>query len=560
MTTDDSSTGTQATQSSSEPLGSSAAPGSNTSAHGAPRPVPPARRLSAAIATVSAAALAIGGITLLPPKDFTPVADLSTRAQGINAIAVCPGPLTASTSTVDTGDQELAATGPAASGTLRTLAVEPEATMLFGRTQAAQTLRTDTGELKTPSIRTETTDGVDAGGKSAAGTASFAVLTSAMEAGGLQTRAVSADGLRPITDSVQAAQTDAGDYRSLALTRCDTPRVAGSFTGVSTRRGSSSALVLTNRTDRPATAQLTLHTETGRAETGTRTDVVVAPQSTETVLLESLAPDKDSVGVSVTVQGAPVTMSLQTAERSGLTPGGAEILTAQSAPAAEHLIPGAVVSAGQPLRVSLLNPSGQATVARVRILDSSGREVANQRVSIPASGTIDAVSEAVAPGRYAVAVEADAPVIAAVRSTLAGAAPAAAGAAPPVDFALAASPDSITNSSVLALPLGGDGGTLDLVSDADTIVTVVGTLADGTLTEPVTVTVPKETAVSIPAVQLTKDPAALTGLVMVPEDSGAVRGTWSQTRPAGATGAVASSVPLADNNLDAAGIRVNVHY
>ncbi len=559
MTPDPSADPSSTESSSTEP---SSAASRSTGSHADPaRPTGgrAARRFTPAVITIAAAALATGGITLLPPKDFTAVADLSTRAQGGHALAVCPGPLTASTSTVNTGDEELAASGPSTAATLRTLAVEPEATMLFGRAQAAQTMRTETGELKTPNVRTESVDGVDAGGKSAAGTAAFAVLSSPVAAGGLQTRSVSADSLRPIADTVQVARTDSGDYRSLALTRCGTPRVSGSFTGVSTRPGSSSALMLTNTTDRPATAQLTLHTPTGRADTGTRTDVVVAPGSTETVLLESLVPDSDSVGVTVTVQGAPLTMSLQTAERTGLTPGGAEILTPQAEPAAEHRIPGAVVSEGHGLRTSLLNPSGHTAQARVRVVDARGTVASDENVSIPASGTVEAVPQGLAPGRYAVMIDADTPVVAAVRSSTAGT-PGADGAAAPVDFTLVPSAEVITNSSVLALPAGGDGGVLDLTSDTDTAVTVMGTLSDGTLSEPVTVEVPKDSAVNIPASRITSKPGALTGLVVVPEDSGSLSGVWSQALPAGSTGPVISSVPLLDNNLDAAGTKVNLHY
>ncbi len=91
---------------------------------------------------------------------------------------------------------------------------------------------------------------------------------------------------------------------------------------MSTSTGSSAQLVLRNVSSRPpATASIQVTTADGPASMEGRSQVIVPPAGEEqTVLLESIVPGEEAIGVDVSVLGAPLSMHLQTTERDGLTP------------------------------------------------------------------------------------------------------------------------------------------------------------------------------------------------------------------------------------------------
>src|SRR5699024_5622914 len=125
--------------------------------------------------------------------------------------------------------------------------------------------------------------------------------------------------------------------------------------GVSTATGDSSVLVLRNPTRRPATASVQIWTGDGPAPMEGRSQVTVAPGDEERVLLESVAGGHDAIGVRASVLGAPLSMHVQTTQREGLTPGGAEILSPLPSASVEQVLPGLEVTGKAPT-VVLANP------------------------------------------------------------------------------------------------------------------------------------------------------------------------------------------------------------
>src|SRR5699024_353949 len=194
--------------------------------------------------------------------------------------------------------------------------------------------------------------------------------------------------------------TPSGDYRSYALTRCGEPVTEASFLGVSTAKGDSSVLVLRNPTERPATASVQLWTQDGPAAMEGRSQVVVAPGEEQRVLLESVAPGEDALGVAVSVLGAPRSMHVQPTERDGLSP----------LPAAdtELVMPGVDVAGAAPTLV-LANPQGSSTTASVEVVGPDGPVAAAARdeVDVPAGTVVSIPVEGVADGTYAVRVRSE---------------------------------------------------------------------------------------------------------------------------------------------------------
>src|SRR5699024_7001332 len=268
----------------------------------------------------------------------------------------------------------------------------------------------------------ETADGSVIGDEPASQDLGFSVLGASGVAGAPHVTSATSDGGRPVPDVLQATLTASGDFRSYALTRCGEPVTEASCLGVSTAKGDSSVLVLRNPTERTATASVQLWTQDGPAAMEGRSQVVVAPGEEQRVLLESVTPGEDALGVGVSVLGAPLSMHVQSTERDGLTPGGAEILSPLPAADTELVMPGVDVAGAAPTLV-LANPQGSSTTASVEVVGPDGPVAAAARdeVDVPAGTVVSIPVEGVADGTYAVRVRSEGPITAVTRSELTGA-------------------------------------------------------------------------------------------------------------------------------------------
>src|SRR5699024_6693208 len=156
-----------------------------------------------------------------------------------------------------------------------------------------------------------------------------------------------------------------------------------------------------------------LWTQDGPAAMEGRSQVVVAPGEEQRVLLESVTPGEDALGVGVSVLGAPLSMHVQTTERDGLTPGGAEILSPLPAAGTELMMPGVEVAGSAPTLV-LANPHGSATTASVAVIGPDGPvdAAAREEVEVPAGTVVSTPVEGLPDGSYAVVVRSQAPLTA----------------------------------------------------------------------------------------------------------------------------------------------------
>src|SRR5699024_4886917 len=134
---------------------------------------------------------------------------------------------------------------------------------------------------------------------------------------------------------------------------------------------------------------------------------------------------------------APLSMHVQSTERDGLTPGGAEILSPLPAADTELVMPGADVAGAAPTLV-LANPQGSSTTASVEVVGPDGPVAAAARdeVDVPAGTVVSIPVEGVADGTYAVRVRSEGPITAVTRSELTGADLPGDTVGAPVDFTL----------------------------------------------------------------------------------------------------------------------------
>ncbi|MFC7456377.1 DUF5719 family protein [Brachybacterium sp. GCM10030267] len=499
-----------------------------------------------ALAALIPLAAAVGAIAATPGPEPTTLARAEAQSQPGATSLQCPGPLTLPEELLAEGpDADLAVTPPTETVDLSSVALEPESSLLFGEVSASETLQEDDGSVRAPDIVTEGSDGTALQDRTAAQDLGAGVQAVTGIEDSPVVRAATSQGGRPVADTVQSTATDAGDYRSLSLTRCAEPTTDASFLGVSTATGDSSALVLRNPTQRPATASVQVWTEDGPAAMEGRSQVVVAPGAEERVLLESVAGGHDVVGVRTTSLGAPLAMHVQTTERDGLTPGGAEILQPLAPAAEEQVMPGVEV-AGTPPVLVLANPEGADTTASVDVAGDDGPvdEAALEDVEVPAGAVVSVPLESLGDGTFSVSVTSADPVLAVTRSSATGADLPGDTVGSPVNFTLVGSAPAIASHAITALPAEGAAGELTLAATADSAVTVIPIAADGSAGDPVRTEVSEGGSTSVVAADLEIDGQSAAGLTVVPDVPGAVHATWMQRESDGAGGVLLSALPV----------------
>ena len=521
-------------------------------AHGRPA------RLLLGVAAIVPLLLAGGALALAPDREPAAAEHVrATASPGPRSLA-CHGPLQVPDEALQTGgDAALAVTPPTPSVSLRTVAAEPASSVLFGEVSGSSTRQDAEGAVPAPAVTAADAEGEELPGDAASTDLGIAVQTLRHVRTAPQVTAQTSEGGRPVADAVQGTWTASGDFRSLSMSRCAEPTTEASFLGVSTQTGDSSVLVLSNPSDRPATASVQLRTADGPAAMEGRSQVVVAPGDEERVLLESVVPGEDAVGVDVSVLGAPLSLHVQTTERDGLTPGGAEILDPLPAPAQELIMPGVDVAGTAPALV-LSNPSGSTVTADVEVLGADGAAsgASPAQIEVPAGAVVPTALEGLADGTYAVQVSADGPLEAVTRSVRTGKDLPGDTVGAPVDFTLVAPAPALGTHAVSALPGQGATGALTLTASEDTEVSLVPIGADGAAGEPIAVDLAAGATSTLTHEQLRLGGEGAAALSIVPEVPGAVHASWTQRQSDGAGGVLLSTLPVLPDAGDVDSVQV----
>lgn len=174
-----------------------------------------------------------------------------------------------------------------------------------------------------------------------------------------------------------------GDLQGLAAATCQAPSNDLWLAGASTTVGRTAVLTLANSTKSPATVSLELFGTNGPVQAPGGKALVIAPGSSQAVVLSGLAPDQDQLSVHVKSAGGAVTGFIQQSVLRGLTPGGVDFLQPVQAPAATSVIAG----------VRVQDPASSA-----KITSQSGYADASTALEVTVPGATDAVVEVKAYG------------------------------------------------------------------------------------------------------------------------------------------------------------------
>jgi hypothetical protein len=550
-----------------------------TRSHPHPRRRPTRGRLVGAACVLPLAA-AVVGLAVWPAPGPTSLQRSTQSVVSQAPAALCDGPMTTPKGTdTDAGDEDLASAGPSESVGVRTLALDPSSSLLFGEVSASTTRIDADGDPLAPTITTTGADGTEKDVPVATGDVGTAVgsVTStkdrvstratgedtqegtgpsdgggASDAGGASDGGGADDEAAPeappaaVSDTVQVSTTTSGDYRSLAVSRCEAPTVHGTFLGMSTARGASADLVLTNTSSRPATASVQIRTPDGPASMGGRSRVVVPAGKTEHVLLESIASGQDVTGLEVSTVGAPLGMHVQATERDGLAPGGGEQLAPLPDAATESMIPGIYAGKGTTPTAVLMNSTGSDAHVELTAQGTGGAVDLGDdaTVEVPA-GTVRSVPLKGIVGGAGLRVHSDAPVGAVVRSAARSDKKLGATIGAPRDLQVAVPTSALGDAAVQALPTTAEGH-LSLMAEDDAKVTIIPVGRDGEAGTPLTKDLTAKALTTVGAGDLAGTKSPVAGFVLVPDDPDSVHAAWVQSARGKDKGLMVSTVPVQD--------------
>lgn len=292
----------------------------------------------------------------------------------------------------------------------------------------------------------------------------------------------------------------------LTVSSCTRPVRDEWFVGAGSSAQHQTALTMTNTTSAPAVVDVSLLGAKGTVEAVGGSGIVIAPYAVRVVRIEDLAAGEDELTVHTVVQRGAASVSAVDVWSSGTSPSGTEWLPASHAPTRTPVVTGIARADSRTLLVT--NPGDRTATATVTVAGSDGRFTPTglAKVQVPPHAiTSVKIPASVESKAYALALDADEPVTAAVRLRTTGAAS---------DTAYAVADRPLGSTAVLPLDLPGTKAEPTLMltnarTDAAVSVTVSAFDAAGTERGRTTVSVPAGRTVSFdPSARGTFDVAA----------------------------------------------------
>ncbi|MFC9917652.1 DUF5719 family protein [Agromyces binzhouensis] len=229
----------------------------------------------------------------------------------------------------------------------------------------------------------------------------------------------------------QSAATES--LRGFAAAACVEPASDSWLLAGATEVGRSGLVLLANPGEVASTVDVRVIGETGAVEAPSGLGIVVPPRSQRVVSLAGLAPSVRTPVIHVTSAGAPIAAALQHSIVLGLEPAGVELSTPVAPPATRQVVPGLVITDVRGVApdddhaegddfpaVRLFAPDDADASATVEVRDEVGAVVSQVDVTLAPGQTTDLPLGTLEAGSYTVVVDADAPVVAAARSTVLG--------------------------------------------------------------------------------------------------------------------------------------------
>jgi Family of unknown function (DUF5719) len=332
----------------------------------------------------------------------------------------------------------------------------------------------DVGTLAAQTVGGSTlaTGGPGSGAGAGAGAATVVGSTAEPRAVALRATGGSAPGLV----GTQTSLLPRGVLRGLVSAPCTGPTDDAWLVGGGGEPGRRGRLVIANPHATTARVSIDVLAAGGPVRRTSGSAVAVAPRSRVVLLLDALAPGVLSPVLHVRSSGGSVVTVLHDSRLTGIVPGGTDDVSPGAPPARRVLVPGVAPAgpdSGAVLRIGV--PGAAGAVVQVRMIGERGPvELPGGGVlRVPGSATKDVDLGALPAGGYAVQVNGDVPVLAAVmtqrrRGPIGPADLAWSASTPPLAGPAgigAVAPPSAVGTLLLSAP-GGAAGAVEVLSVA----------------------------------------------------------------------------------------------
>ncbi|MFD1715647.1 DUF5719 family protein [Amnibacterium flavum] len=238
----------------------------------------------------------------------------------------------------------------------------------------------------------------------------------------------------PVDQALSAAQAQTvaePDLRGLAVSDCRESSAGSWLLGGATDTGRTTLLLLANPSAVPSTAEVRLFTGDGEVTAPGLTDLIIPPASQRVFSLAGFAPGAAALAVRVDSSGGLVVPTLQQSIVRGLEAGGVELTASTEGPSETQIIPGVRITtaAAAAERMNIGGSVDVGTVVRVFVpgaedaditVGATSDTVGVDGVVIDAhahgGSVVDIPVDGLGDGTYSVTVQANVPVVAAVRA------------------------------------------------------------------------------------------------------------------------------------------------
>ncbi|WP_104132010.1 DUF5719 family protein [Cryobacterium sp. M91] len=240
----------------------------------------------------------------------------------------------------------------------------------------------------------------------------------------------------PLVAGSQSQVVGTDTLGGLAVASCTEAASESWLVGGSTDIGGSSLLLLSNPSTVLATVDVTVYGESGIVDAPGASGILVQPGEQRVISLAGLAPNLKSPVVRVSSRGGQVAGALEQSSIRGIEPGGVEIIGATATPALNQTIAGVRVTSAVAADTVTTGEGFNADTPSIRVF-VPGTEAATVQIGVTsADGAADGTSTQVeiepgvateiplsplTVGSFSVKLRSDQPIVAAARTSSAGA-------------------------------------------------------------------------------------------------------------------------------------------
>lgn len=223
--------------------------------------------------------------------------------------------------------------------------------------------------------------------------------------------------------ATQEVRAETEEIVGLASVPCQAARSSSWVIGGGGDAGRAERLIISNPGSNPVTVDITAYGVEGTSNPADGQGVVVPAQGRVVLLVDGLVPGESAPAFRIEAVGGDVAAVMVETAIEGTQPRGMDTVAAAAEPAEEQVVAGVLIpeeGAGT-VTLRVVNPGESEVIGTVTALTATGElPLPDAVLRAPAGSVVDVPLEGLPAGPTSLAVNADAPIVAAVRTQLTG--------------------------------------------------------------------------------------------------------------------------------------------